>query len=95
MAGTIRKESEVNKVTTLADTDNVRITLANGQSGSIKKSDLMPIIRDEIGKLLGNSDALSKFTNVLVNNGTTLGKATIENLASVVSGKNIIYHISY
>ena len=82
----IKKESEVTKVTTLADEDNVRVTLANGQSGSIKKSDVMPIIKDELGKLLGNADALSTFTNVLVINGQTLGKATIENLASVVSG---------
>lgn len=87
----IKKESEVAKVTTLADTDCVRVTLANGQSASIKKSDLMPIIKDEIGKLLGNTDALSTFTNVLVNNGQTLGKATIENLASVVSGENVYF----
>jgi hypothetical protein len=91
MANTIKKESEVTKVTTLADEDNVRVTLANGQSGSIKKSDLMPIIKDELGKLLGNADALSTFTNVLVNNGQTLGKATIENLTSVVSEGSIKY----
>ena len=82
----IKKENEVTKVTNLGDNDCIRATLENGQSVSIKKSDLMPIIKDEIGKLLGNADALSTFTNVLVNNGQTLGKATIENLASVVSG---------